>query len=123
MTKLPQLTRRDTLMLTGAATLMTPAREGAKAAARRPTVILVHGAWHGGWCWDRVSHHLEAAGVRVLTPTLTGLGERAHLNQPVPSLDTHVMPSWRSGLRSNTSRMAPCCCLPSTSCRMGLPAC
>jgi pimeloyl-ACP methyl ester carboxylesterase len=90
MTKIPQLTRRDTLMLAGAATLMTPASKDAKAAAPRSPVVLVHGAWHGGWCWDRVRPHLEAAGVRVLAPTLTELGERAHLNQPVPSLDTHI---------------------------------
>lgn len=90
MIKRPQPTRRDALMLTGAATLMIPPSEGARAATPRATVVLVHGAWHGGWCWDRVRPHLEAAGARVLTPTLTGLGERAHLNQPVPSLDTHI---------------------------------
>jgi len=41
--------------------------------------VLVHGAWHGGWCWGRVSERLRAAGHRVFTPTLTGLGERRHL--------------------------------------------
>jgi pimeloyl-ACP methyl ester carboxylesterase len=43
------------------------------------TFVLVHGAWHGGWCWVRVADRLRAAGHRVFTPTQTGLGERKHL--------------------------------------------
>jgi pimeloyl-ACP methyl ester carboxylesterase len=54
------------------------------------TFVLVHGAWHGGWCWQRVAPLLRAAGHEVLTPTLTGLGERAHLLSPQVGLDTHV---------------------------------
>jgi pimeloyl-ACP methyl ester carboxylesterase len=54
------------------------------------TFVLVHGAWHGGWCWRRVATPLRAAGHEVLTPTLTGLGERAHLAQPSVDLETHV---------------------------------
>ena len=45
----------------------------------RKTFVLVHGAWHGGWCWRRVSDLLERQGHKVFTPTLTGLGERSHL--------------------------------------------
>jgi pimeloyl-ACP methyl ester carboxylesterase len=56
----------------------------------RLPVVLVHGAWHGAWCWDRVRPIIEARGCRVLTPTLTGVGERAHLREPVPSLETHI---------------------------------
>ena len=41
--------------------------------------MLVHGAWHGGWCWARVAPLLREAGHEVFTPTLTGFGERAHL--------------------------------------------
>ncbi|GAA5118187.1 alpha/beta fold hydrolase [Pseudonocardia adelaidensis] len=41
--------------------------------------VLVHGAWHGGWCWRRVARLLRGAGHEVFTPTLTGFGERAHL--------------------------------------------
>jgi pimeloyl-ACP methyl ester carboxylesterase len=44
--------------------------------------VLVHGACHGGWCWRRVVPLLRAAGHEVLTPTLTGFGERAHLLTP-----------------------------------------
>jgi pimeloyl-ACP methyl ester carboxylesterase len=43
------------------------------------TYVLLHGAFHGGWCWQRVAEPLRAAGHRVYTPTQTGLGERAHL--------------------------------------------
>jgi pimeloyl-ACP methyl ester carboxylesterase len=54
------------------------------------TFVLVHGAWHGGWCWDRVAPRLAERGHRVTTPTLTGLGERQHLAGASVDLDTHV---------------------------------
>lgn len=54
------------------------------------TYVLVHGAGHGGWCWRRVAQRLRAAGHEVLTPTLTGVGERAHLLSPQVDLDTHI---------------------------------
>ena len=54
------------------------------------TFVLVHGAWHGGWCWDRVAPLLRAAGHEVHAPTLTGLSERAHLLSPLVGLETHV---------------------------------
>ncbi len=52
--------------------------------------VLVHGGWHGGWCWRRVEPLLRAAGHDVHRPTLTGLGERAHLAGPGVGLATHV---------------------------------
>lgn len=52
--------------------------------------VLVHGAWHGGWCWERVAALLRSEGHRVFTPTLTGLAERAHLMSPDITLDTHI---------------------------------
>ena len=54
------------------------------------TFVLVHGAWHGGWCYKRVARLLRQAGHEVYTPTLTGLGERAHLMNRGIDLDTHV---------------------------------
>jgi pimeloyl-ACP methyl ester carboxylesterase len=54
------------------------------------TFVLVHGAWHGSWCWQRVRKALQSAGHDVFTPTLTGVGERAHLTSPQVTLDTHV---------------------------------
>lgn len=56
----------------------------------RLTFVLVHGAWHGGWCWRRVADLLRAEGHRVFTPTCTGLGERAHLLSRAITLDTFV---------------------------------
>lgn len=53
-------------------------------------IVLVAGAWLGGWCWKRVVPILRSAGHAVHTPTLTGLGERRHLAHPEVNLDTHV---------------------------------
>ena len=52
--------------------------------------VLVHGAWHGAWCWRRVVDLLQAQGHRVHAPTLTGVGERAHLLSPDIHLNTHI---------------------------------
>jgi pimeloyl-ACP methyl ester carboxylesterase len=54
------------------------------------TFVLVHGAWHGGWCWQRVADRLRGAGHVVFTPTLTGLGERSHLLAAGIDLKTHI---------------------------------
>jgi pimeloyl-ACP methyl ester carboxylesterase len=54
------------------------------------TFVLVHGAWHGGWCWRRVADLLERRGHKVFAPTLTGLGERSHLISGSINLDTHI---------------------------------
>jgi pimeloyl-ACP methyl ester carboxylesterase len=56
----------------------------------RPTFLLVHGAWHSGLCWERVTPLLTAAGYRVIAPSLTGYGDKAHLLGPEVGLDTHV---------------------------------
>ncbi|MFP6560677.1 alpha/beta fold hydrolase [Paraburkholderia sp. B3] len=54
------------------------------------TFVLVHGAWHGGWCWRFVMERLLARGHRAFAPTLTGLGERRHLLEAVTSLDVSI---------------------------------
>ena len=58
------------------------------------TYVLVHGAWHGGWCWKKLAPLLRATGADVFAPTLTGMGDRAHLNNRLnPSditLDVHI---------------------------------
>jgi pimeloyl-ACP methyl ester carboxylesterase len=54
------------------------------------TYVLVHGGGHGGWCYQRVARLLRAAGHEVYAPTLTGLGERAHLLSPRVDLDMHI---------------------------------
>ncbi len=55
------------------------------------TFVLVHGGWHGGWCWRDVRATLQNNGHDVLTPTLTGLGERSHLLSPDIDLNTHIL--------------------------------
>jgi len=52
--------------------------------------VLVHGAWHGAWCWARVLPRLRAAGHAAHAVTLTGTGERAHLLQRGITLELHV---------------------------------
>ena len=58
------------------------------------TFVLVHGAWHGGWCWKKVVPLLRRSGAEVFTPTLSGLGERSHLAERMApadvNLDLHV---------------------------------
>src|SRR5688572_32753445 len=54
------------------------------------TFVLIHGGWHGGWCWRRVSDLLRRSGHAVFTPTLTGLGERSHLLTDRVGLETHI---------------------------------
>lgn len=61
---------------------------GADPVSNQRTFVLVHGAWHGGWCWNAVATRLRAAGHRVYTPTQTGLGERRHLLSREITLDT-----------------------------------
>ena len=55
------------------------------------TFVLVHGAWHGSWCWQRVRSALQKVGHEVFTPTLTGVGERSHLLTQHVDLNTHTL--------------------------------
>jgi pimeloyl-ACP methyl ester carboxylesterase len=59
-------------------------------AAPKPTVVIVHGAWGGGWDWRTVDSLLTRDGYRVVRVTLTGLGERHHLASPNVGLYTHI---------------------------------
>jgi pimeloyl-ACP methyl ester carboxylesterase len=86
-----RLPRRD--VMTG----RSPAvRSAAAVGAARPadgrssTYVLVHGAWHGGWCWSGVARILRQRGHTVFTPTQTGLGERSHLLSKAITLDVFV---------------------------------
>ena len=54
------------------------------------TFVLVHGAWFGSWCWQKIIPFLKAAGHEVYAPTLTGLAERASELSPEIGLDTHI---------------------------------
>jgi len=52
--------------------------------------LLVHGAWHGAWCWRHVTEALIRAGHSAHAITLTGLGERSHLLHRGIDLETHI---------------------------------
>jgi pimeloyl-ACP methyl ester carboxylesterase len=69
------------------------------------TFVLVHGCWHGGWCWRFVTPLLRAAGHDVYTPTLTGLGERAHLLHDRVTLATHLQDVERLLFYEDLSRL------------------
>ena len=56
--------------------------------ANAPAFVLIHGAFHGGWCWRRVGDLLATADARVFAPTMTGLGERAHLLNDTVGIET-----------------------------------
>ena len=54
------------------------ARAGIVARVTRPSpFILIHGAWHGAWCWHRLIPLLEASGARVIAPDLPSMGADA----------------------------------------------
>jgi len=55
-----------------------------------PIFVLVHGAWEGGWNWRYVAERLHKQGCRVFAPSLTGLGDRAHLMSREVNLSTHI---------------------------------
>jgi pimeloyl-ACP methyl ester carboxylesterase len=54
------------------------------------TFVVAHGAWSAGWGWKKMHPLMQALGHRLITPTLTGLGERGHLAHPDIDLDTHI---------------------------------
>ncbi len=67
------------------------ARKTTKTRTRTPdTFVLVHGMWHGGWCWNDVADTLRKRGHTVTTPTQTGLGERSHLMSKEITLDIFI---------------------------------
>jgi len=88
------ITRQGFLKASSVATLdgltVVSDTEIANVTNKPRTFVLVHGAWHGGWCWRRVADILRARGHRVFSPSLTGLGDRAHLFSKDISLQTHV---------------------------------
>lgn len=59
-------------------------------AAEKQTFVLVHGATAGGWEWKKTGRFLADDGHEVYRATLSGLGERMHLNSPDIDLQTHI---------------------------------
>ena len=60
------------------------------SATSPKTFLVCHGAWSAGWAWKKMHPLMQAAGHRLITPTYTGLGERAHLAHPGIDLDSHI---------------------------------
>src|SRR3954469_15316973 len=85
-----RVTRRHLLGAIAAAPLSVVNPVPAPAQPKAVTFLLVHGAWHGGWCWKKLTPLLRAAGHQVFTPTLTGLGDRAHLLSADVDLTMHI---------------------------------
>jgi pimeloyl-ACP methyl ester carboxylesterase len=89
-------TRREILKTAAMAALVSPSiGQGGTTSppgtsSKTATFVLVHGAWHGGWCWQRVCDRLTARGHRVFAPTLTGVCERSHLDSPSVDLSTQI---------------------------------
>jgi pimeloyl-ACP methyl ester carboxylesterase len=80
------MNRREAIL--GLSTL--PFVKAHKYGSEKKILVLVHGAWHGGWCWKRVTPFLFNWDFIIYTPTLTGLGERRHLHTPAIGLTTHI---------------------------------
>ena len=59
-------------------------------ASSPKTFLVCHGAWSAGWAWKKMHPLMAASGHRLVTPTYTGLGERAHLANPSIDLETHI---------------------------------
>ena len=59
-------------------------------SAAPKTFLVCHGAWSAGWAWKKMHPLMRSAGHRLVTPSYTGLGERAHLAHPVIDLDAHI---------------------------------
>jgi pimeloyl-ACP methyl ester carboxylesterase len=81
---------RFSLTVTLALAILVSSATALATPRERPTYVLVHGAFHGGWAWQRLADKLRDGNARVYTPTLTGLGEHAHLARPGIGLSTHV---------------------------------
>ena len=60
------------------------------SATPSKTFLVCHGAWSAGWAWKKMHPLMQAAGHRLVTPSYTGLGERAHLANPSIDLDSHI---------------------------------
>jgi pimeloyl-ACP methyl ester carboxylesterase len=60
------------------------------ASTSPKTFLVCHGAWSAGWAWKKMHPLMAAGGHRLVTPTYTGLGERAHLADPSIDLETHI---------------------------------
>jgi pimeloyl-ACP methyl ester carboxylesterase len=54
------------------------------------TFVVAHGAWSAGWAWKKMHPLMAERGHQLVTPTLTGVGDRSHLARPEIDLETHI---------------------------------
>ena len=83
-------TRRAALGAVAAAGALAAGVARLEAQTASKTFVLVHGTWHGGWCWRRVADLLASKGHKVYAPSLTGLADRSHLLTRDVNLTTHA---------------------------------
>ena len=81
MSDIGSITRRAALggVALGVGTAALGSSDALAQASARKTFVLIHGAYHGGWCWRKVVDILEKRGHKVYAPSLTGLADRSHL--------------------------------------------
>ena len=83
-------TRRAAMAAAASATATAAVTPALAQTQSRKTFLFVHGAYHGGWCWSRVTTILERLGHKTYAPSLTGNGDRVHLISKDLTLDTQV---------------------------------
>jgi pimeloyl-ACP methyl ester carboxylesterase len=82
--------KQGAMLATGALASGASGSYAQTRAVKPVTVVVAHGAWSSGWAWKKMHPLMTARGHRLLTPSYTGLGERAHLANPDINLDTHI---------------------------------
>ena len=85
-----ETTRRAALGALAATAAFAAVGTRGEAQTAPKTFVLVHGTWHGGWCWRRVTDALERKGHKVYAPSLTGVADRSHLLTRDVNLTTHA---------------------------------
>lgn len=84
------MTRRAALATTALGVAALGGSQANAQAQPRKTFVFIHGAYHGGWCWQKVTNILEKHGHKTYAPSLTGLADRSHLLSKDTNLDTHI---------------------------------
>jgi pimeloyl-ACP methyl ester carboxylesterase len=100
---------------------LAQAGQAQNAAPPHSTYVIVHGAFGGSWDWRVVDSLLTTRGHRVYRPTLTGLGERAHLASPSIGLLDRERVVGEPPLYRELEGRSPACrrVRPSGRCRAG----
>jgi pimeloyl-ACP methyl ester carboxylesterase len=90
------MTKKNLLLITAWVVLigLTPSAANSQTkkadTQAKQTIVIVHGAWGGGWAFKKVESLLREKGFNVYRPQLTGQGERVHLARPDIGLSTHI---------------------------------